>query len=207
MKGFVSAMIIALVSVFTTFPASAQGTGNNCSTYTATAGDIIEGKDADTATNRTNLKNFVMNAKCAFERIDSTNALLTQLAEFRKGDWMGINFENGVYLFIFEKPGDETPNPSVLFNANNPEFEGNDLNVTDYSTPPKNVANVINENLEEEGGDGFSTYTWDDPYWLSDNMNEPEKSPGTTAKVSYSVTAELMGEKFVIGSGFYLGVR
>ena len=200
MKGFVSAMIIALASVFMAFPASAQDMGDDdCSMYTATAGDVKN--DDESQENKDNLESFVLNAKCTLEKVKTINAFLTQLAKFRNEENWNVN---GVYLFIFEKPEKETPDPVVLFNANNPELEDYNLNIEDHSQPAQNVADVINRSLEE---DGFSTYTWDDPRFEGDEKDEQGKSPGTSEKISYAstVTLDLFGPKetFIIGSGFY----
>ena len=195
MKGFVSVMIIALVSVFVAFPASAQNT--DCSMYTAKAGDVKN--DDNSAENRENLKSFVLNAKCALEKVDTVNSLLKLVnGNFRNlGDWRTTDI-GGIYLFIFEKPTEE--GAIVLFNANNPEFEGYDLSVVDASG--NDVAELLNDNL-----DNFSIYTWDDPRFEGDEVKEEGKAPGTTPKVSYATAVELSGTLstvFIIGSGFYL---
>ena len=137
-----------------------------------------------------------MNAKCALEKVGTTNDLFKQLGKFRnKTDWRGIDV-NGVYLFIFEN----TEESVVLFNANNPGFEGSSLTVRDIITG-RNIGLSIRDSIS---GTGFTSYHWDDPTTILDDENEEGKSPGNTPKRTYAATVKVLGEEFIIGSGFYL---
>ena len=172
--------------------------------FAQTASDVVN--DTDSQANRDALKSFVDNAKNHIEGAQGIDDLFSRLRDQRdEGTWM--NKENGIYVFIFQKPQAGGDEELVIFNANNPELEGRNLHVTDASMPSVDVGHSINTAVvEKEGeGKGFSEYTWDDPRFEGDEVDEEGKSPGTSKKVSYAVEVTLLNDpqKFILGSGFY----
>ena len=165
----------------------------------------------DNEENRNTLKNFVMHAKAHIEEAEYIEDFLILLSEFRKeeGDW--IAHERSIYLYIFtagEADEHGEHREIGIFNALNPQREGTNIhNMTDANGVE--VAHELIDAATEPRRDGFGEYTWDDPRIKGDEVSEPGKSPGTSAKVGYVVKVELPGgeqltsTEFVLGSGFY----
>ena len=110
-----------------------------------------------------------------------------------------------IYIFIIQ----ETPDGSqtVIFNGNNPEFEGPDLLVKDEDG--ENIGKLISDEIRDAEEDGFIEYKWDDPQNPDDDVDAgvPDeegfrKAPGTSPKITY--VKEIDGFRgFIIASGFY----
>ena len=110
-----------------------------------------------------------------------------------------------IYVFIIqEAPGG---NQTVIFNGNNPEFEGPDLRVKDEDG--ENIGKLISDAISGPDGEGFIEYKWDDPQDPDDNVDAgvPDeegfrKAPGTSPKISYVKRIDAF-PGFIIASGFY----
>ena len=205
MKGFFLAAALILASGFIAAPSFAHGGGHQDTTL---ASAVMNGVDNEE--NRNALKNFVMHAKAHVEEAANIEDLLLLLSEFRdeEGDW--IAHERSIYLYIFTATETEDGGHEeiAVFNAINPAVEGLDLHeVTDANG--REIAHELIDAATEPGRDGFGEYTWDDPRIEGDEVNEAGKSPGTSDKVGYVVTVELLGgeqstsTEFILGSGFY----
>ena len=94
----------------------------------------------------------------------------------------------------------------VIFNGNNPEFEGPDLFVMDEDGV--DVGKLIADEVRDPDGDGFIEYKWDDPQNPDDDVEVGPRgegfrdAPGTSLKVSYVKEVDNF-PGFIIGSGFY----
>ncbi len=156
----------------------------------------------DNEENRDALRNFVMHAKAHIEEATHIQDLLILLSGFRneEGDW--IAHERSIYLYIFTDVTTEHEHEEVaVFNAIYPQREGLDL----HGMTDANGLEVVHELLEAVDGDGFAEYTWDDPRFEGDEVNETGKTPGSSDKVGYVEKVTLLGESttFLLGSGFY----
>jgi len=111
-----------------------------------------------------------------------------------------------IYIFIIREHGDSQ---YVVFNGNNPEFEGPNLFVKDEDGV--DIGKLIADEVRDPDGDGFIEYKWDDPQNPDDGVHVGPRgegfrdAPGTSPKVSYvKKISEAPGfEDFIIGSGFY----
>lgn len=197
MKGFFLAVVLVLVSVFIAVPSFAHG-GDHQNTTLASA--VMNGVDNEE--NRNALKSFVMHAKAHIEEAEHIEDLLILLSGFRdeEGDW--IAHERSIYLYIFTDVTTEDEHEEIaVFNAINAQREGLDL----HEMTDANGLEVVHELVEALDGDGFAEYTWDDPRFEGDEVNQPGKTPGSSDKVGYVERVTLLGEPttFLLGSGFY----
>ena len=201
MKRFSLAVALALVTIFISAPSFAHGGGDHQST--ALASDVMNG--IDNGGNRDALKNFVTHAKDHIREATHVEDLLLLLIEFRdeKGDW--IAHEGSIYLYIFadvsSDMNEEEHEELVIFNAVNPAVEGLNL----HEMTDANGLEIAHELIDAVDGDGFVKYTWDDPRFEGDEVNEPGKSPGSSDKVGYVEKVTLLDDPatFLLGSGFY----
>ena len=111
----------------------------------------------------------------------------------------GIWKHRSIYLFVM------TTDSTVVVNGNNPELTGRPFRgVTDEDG--EDIGNIIIEAAGEDGKGGFVEYKWDDPDIDGDEVDEPNKSPGTSPKISYvegATFSGLPGIVFIFGSGIY----
>ena len=115
-----------------------------------------------------------------------------------------------IYVFIIqEAPGG---NQTVIFNGNNPEFEGPDLRVKDEDG--ENIGKLISDAISGPDGEGFIEYKWDDPQNPDDDVDagDPDedgfrKAPGTSPKITYvkkiNIPVPPSFGTFIIASGLY----
>ena len=204
MKGFFFAVALVLVSVFIAVPSFAHGEGGEDHESATLASAVMNGVDNDE--NRDALRNFVAHAKDHIREAEHVEELILLLAEFRdeEGDW--IAHEGSIYLYIFsdvsaDADGEEEHEELVIFNAINPAVEGLNL----HEMTDANDLEIAHELIDAVDGDGFVVYTWDDPRFEGDEVNEPGKSPGSSAKVGYVEKVTLLDDPqtFLLGSGFY----
>ena len=98
-----------------------------------------------------------------------------------------------------------TTDSTVVVNGNNPELTGSPFRgVTDEDNV--DIGKEIIETAGADGKGGFVRYKWDDPDIEGDEVNEPNKSPGTSPKISYvegAMFSGLPGRVFIFGSGIY----
>ena len=179
MQRYVSKIVFTLLlaSVFMVLPASAN----------TVAGDV---------TDKETLKSFVMNAKDHLKGTSTASQLFATLRDFR--DNKAWN-DGSIYLFIMQRPSGPQGGEIAAFNAHNPGLEGTTLHVMDGDG--KDVGHEIDKAVYQ--GDGFLEYKWDNPAVSGDEMSEEGKAPGTSRKIVYGVNVKLLGEDFVLGSGFY----
>lgn len=142
-----------------------------------TAGDVVD---------RETLKAFVHAAKAHADKASSLPEYLNVLQEFRtEGPWK----QGSIYLFFATTDG------LMILHGANPDLEGQNL----YELEDANGVKIVQELLAAaaEGG-GYVEYLWDDPAVEGD---EEIGSP----KVSYAIPYSVLGQNFVLGSGFYPG--
>ena len=168
---------LLLASVFMVLPASAS----------TVAGDV---------TDKETLKSFVMNAKDHLKGTSTASGLFATLRDLR--DNKAWN-DGSIYLFIMQRPSGPQGGEIVAFNAHNSSLEGTTLHIVDADG--KDVGHEIDKAVYQ--GDGFLEYRWDNPAVSGDEMSEEGKAPGTSRKIVYGVNVKLLGEDFVLGSGFY----
>ena len=112
----------------------------------------------------------------------------------KEGTWK----HRSIYLFVMNA------NSRVVINGNNPELTGSLFQgVTDEDGV--DIGKEIIETAGADGKGGFVRYKWDDPDIEGDEVNEPNKSPGTSPKISYVEGATFSGLPgvFIFGSGIY----
>ena len=199
MKGFFLAVVLVLVSVFIAVPSFAHG-GNHQDTTLASA--VMNGVDNEE--NRATLKNFVMHAKAHIEEAEHIEDLIILLGKFRdeKGDW--IAHERSIYLYMFTdvtSEGEHEHEETSVFSAISPGAGGRNI----HDMTDANGVEVAHALIEALGGDGFAEYTWDDPRFEGDEVNQAGKSPGSSDKVGYVEKVTLLDdpEAFLLGAGFY----
>lgn len=175
----------------------------------------------DTPENREKLKGYVIGMEKhiigRFQELikENTEAGLNFQAAFVKafGEitslrpcWRIWPWKHGsIYVFMIQEGPDGRQ--TVIFNGNNPEFEGPDLFVKDEDGV--DVGKLIADEVRDPDGDGFIEYKWDDPLNPDDGVDSGVRdeegfrpAPGTSPKVSY--VKKVHGfEGYIIGSGFY----
>ena len=109
-----------------------------------------------------------------------------------------------IYVFIMLETQE---GQTVIFNGNNPEFEGPNLRVKDEDG--ENIGKLISDAISGPDGEGFIEYKWDDPQNPDDDVDAgvPDeegfrKAPGTSPKVTYVKGIDDF-PGFMIASGFY----
>ena len=109
-----------------------------------------------------------------------------------------------IYIFIMIET---EVGQTVIFNGNNPEFEGPDLLVKDEDGV--DIGKLISDAIRGPDGEGFIEYKWDDPLNPDDDVDAgvPDeegfrKAPGTSPKITYVKGIDNF-PGFMIASGFY----
>ena len=153
-------------------------------------------KTAADVTDKETLKSFVMNAKDRLEHVSTVSGLFATLREFRDSKTWN---DGAIYLFIMQRPSGPQGGEVVVFNAHNTSLEGTTLHVTDVDD--KDVGHEIDRAVYQ--GDGFVEYKWDNPSVSGDEVSGEGRATGTSRKIGYGVGITLLGEDFVLGSGFY----
>ena len=150
-----------------------------------TGEDTGEGDTAIAAAvvGRETLEAFVLRAKETVEAL-TAEEFLAALETFRsEGEWKS----GSIYLFVSDLEG------NMLFHGADPSLEGQNL----LDLEDLNGVKITQELLAQAAnGGGFVEYLWDDPIIEGD---EDRSSP----KVSYAAPLSILGQEFVIGSGFY----
>lgn len=127
-----------------------------------------------------------------------------------------LKHEN-IYVFIMEAKAES---PRVLFNGNDPDLNGTNLEARDHLSPgePK-VSELFSEKLgmPEVGNSAYVNYHWDDPKNRDDdieNFLQTGTVPGTSCKRSYIEVADMHSlvsdvipfpYPLIFGSGTYPG--
>ena len=162
----------------------------------------------DTPENRERLRGYVIGMQKhmlgEFQKAgrEARNRLLRLRPCWRIWPWK----HGSIYVFIMQEHLDGSQ--TVVFNGNNPEFEGPNLLVKDEDG--ENIGKLISDAISGPDGEGFIEYKWDDPLNPDDDVDvgEPDedgfrKAPGTSPKVSYVKIQEFGGIDFIFASGFY----
>ena len=121
--------------------------------------------------------------------------------------WRQWPWKHGsIYIFIIQEHV-QGGSQYVVFNGNNPEFEGPDLFVRDEDGV--DIGKLISDEVGDPDEDGFIEYKWDDPQNPDDNVDvgHPDEdgfrnSPGTSPKISYVKRVDRFAS-YILGSGFY----
>ena len=169
------------------------------------AGEIT---NEDTPENREKLKKYVigmgdhMREEMQKAGREFRNRLLRLRPCWRQPPWK----DGSIYIFIMQELPDGSQR--VVFNGNNPEFEGPNLLVKDEDG--ENIGKLISDAISGPDEEGFIEYKWDDPLNPDDDVDAGDrdeegfrKAPGTSPKITYVKNIELAGIDFIFASGFY----
>ena len=138
---------------------------------------------------------------------DSALAVAVRSLTLIRPCWRTWPWKHGsIYIFIIEEHV-QGGSQYVIFNGNNPEFEGPDLRVKDEDD--NDIGKLISDEVGDPDEDGFIEYKWDDPLNPDDDVDagDPDengfrKSPGTSPKISYVKRVDRFAS-YILGSGFY----
>ena len=140
-----------------------------------TAGDVVD---------RATLEAFVLRAKAVVEGFTSLAEALGSFQTFRaEGEWN----EGPIYLFVFTTAG------VGVFHGADQSLEGQDLIDLEDANGVKILQELISAAAD---GGGYVEYLWDNP------VVDGDEESGSL-KVGYAAPLNVLGQEFIIGSGFY----